>query len=355
MPEAEAVSLSEARQSGLKILVYASAFLPSIGGLELMTKMLAEEFATSGHQVTVVTKTPGQDDLNLRFHVVRNPSPWLLVKLTWAADVLLHMNLNLKGLWPLTVAWRPLVIGHYGQYRRLNGQRGLRDDLKYCVSNWAINIACSKAVKSDLPLRTPVIGNAYEDEMFRILPGERSRDFVFVGRLVSEKGVDLLLEGIVALRERGSRPSLTIVGMGPAEQELRHYCNDRRLNDQVTFAGKLIGDELVALINRHRVMVVPSRNEGFGIVALEGIACGCIVVGSDAGGLPEAVGECGVVFKNGDVPDLVENLLRALSDDGVWKRFAASRNAHLARFTRRRVAEQYLNVIETAVTRAQAH
>ena len=141
---------------------------------------------------------------------------------------------------------------------------------------------------------------------------------------------------------------MTIVGFGPEERRLQAYCEQQQLLDQVVFHGRASGGDLAEILNRHRVMVVPSRNEGFGVVALEGIACGCVVVGSDAGGLPEAVGECGLVFRNGDVAGLSEALIRALTDNAVQERFIATRDGHLARFSRREVARRYLEVIESA-------
>ena len=58
------------------------------------------------------------------------------------------------------------------------------------------------------------------------------------------------------------------------------------LERQVEFTGVLQGETLVRTLNAHRIMVVPSRTpEPFGVVALEGIACGCVVVGSEGGGL----------------------------------------------------------------------
>src|SRR5689334_13350053 len=70
---------------------------------------------------------------------------------------------------------------------------------------------------------------------------------------------------------------------------------------QVELTGIKSGSDLARYLARHRVMAVPSRcEEGFGIVALEGIACGCVVVGTNLGGLPEAIGPVGIVVPNGD-------------------------------------------------------
>ena len=75
-------------------------------------------------------------------------------------------------------------------------------------------------------------------------------------------------------------------------------------------------------------------------------------MGSDAGGLPEAIGERGIIFRSGDVADLSRALMLALTDNGVRERFLAARDNHLARLSRREVAKWYLEVIESAVARA---
>ena len=108
-------------------------------------------------------------------------------------------------------------------------------------------------------------------------------------------------------------------------------------------------------LNRHRILVVPSRyNEPFGIVALEGIACGCVVVGSRGGGLKEAIGPCGDTFRNGDAADLARvlgRLLRRPELDAEPLRQAAG---HLARHAGERVAAAYLREIEGAAGRGRS-
>jgi glycosyltransferase involved in cell wall biosynthesis len=95
--------------------------------------------------------------------------------------------------------------------------------------------------------------------------------------------------------------------------------------------------------------VVPSRwREPFGIVALEGIACGCVVVGSAEGGLAEAIGPCGLTFPNGDAQALANALSRLLENPAECDRLRQNAAAHLARFTPRHVAGLYLDAMKSA-------
>ena len=134
---------------------------------------------------------------------------------------------------------------------------------------------------------------------------------------------------------------LTVVGIGPEEDAIRNLARARGVLEQVAFAGLKTGRELAELLNKHEIMVVPSRwAEPFGIVALEGIACGCVVVGSKDGGLKEAIGPCGVTFANGSVEELVAALRRVLREPELRESLRVDRETHLARFEATSVAQE---------------
>ena len=103
------------------------------------------------------------------------------------------------------------------------------------------------------------------------------------------------------------------------------------------------------MLRQHNIMVVPSIwEESFGVVALEGAACGCVVLGSDGGGLPEAIGPCGTTFRRGDVSDLGSKLAYLLRHPAEWDRYRAAAPAHLELHRPERVARRYLEVFEHA-------
>jgi glycogen synthase len=98
------------------------------------------------------------------------------------------------------------------------------------------------------------------------------------------------------------------------------------------------------------VMVVPSIwPEPFGVVALEGLAAGCVVAASSEGGLPEAVGECGVLFPNGDAKALAAVLKELLTDSALREKLRAESDRHLEQFTPETIAKRYLDVFDRAV------
>lgn len=335
----------------MRILIYSPAFLPSIGGLEMATALLAAGLAESGQEVTVVTRTPGEPQ-EAPFRVVRDPAPLAMLRWTRGCDVFVQQNVSLRGLWPLLLVRRPWVVSHHSWYCQSDGRITWRDRLKRRLLRFAAaSVPVSQALADDLGTPSEVIPNPYRDRLFRVLPGiERTGELLFVGRLVSDKGVDLLLDALALLGREGLEPRLTVVGEGPEAPRLREQAERLGIAARVELLGTVKDEALVEILNRHRILVVPSRyNEPFGIVALEGIACGCVVVGSSGGGLPEAIGDCGRTFPNGDAGALARELaelLRHPEADAAYRRNAAR---HLARHRTGAVTAATLRLLERTV------
>ena len=232
----------------------------------------------------------------------------------------------------------------------MNGTQGIRDRIKHRVIRHATNIAVSKAVADHLAVHSVVIGNPYQDGIFKKDDSvARTRDLVFLGRLVWDKGVDLLVSAVNALKNKKMDVRLAVIGDGPELEMLQQQVQALDLKNQVEFLGVRTGDELVALLNAHRIIVVPSRwQEPFGLVALEGIACGCVPVGADCGGLPDAIGHAGVTFPCGEVKSMALCMERLLKDDTELIRHRAAAAEHLRNHSAEVVARKYLDVMEGA-------
>jgi glycogen(starch) synthase len=342
----------------MRILVSSPAFLPQLGGLELATAQLAGQLQRAGHEVTVLTTTAGrEEDGGAGFRIVRRPSLAATLRWTRWCDVFYQANVALRGLWPLLLVRRPWVVSHHSWYRRPEGRIAWQDRLKRWLLRFAASsIAVSQAVADDLATPSAVIPNAYRDDLFRRLPDvERAGDLVFLGRLVTDKGLDVLLDALARLAGEGLRPRLTVIGEGPEGSRLREQAARLDLGGQVEFLGSQRGEELVRTLNRHRLLVVPSRyDEPFGIVALEGIACGCVVVGSEGGGLKEAIGPCGDTFRNGDAADLARVLGRRLRRPDLDAETLRHTAGHLALHSGERVTAAYLREIEGAARRRRS-
>jgi len=338
----------------MHILVHSNTFAPNIGGMETYAELMAREFAEAGHTVRLITDVPSQfQDDNYPFIVLRRPSILDFIRELNASDVFFQVGLSLKGVAPYIFSCRPLwVVTHHSWMTPHKGGQALldwKDRLKVWVTKYARNICCSDAIAAGLNTDCIKVNNPYDDRQFTQHPGiSRERDFIFVGRLVSDKGADLILEALQRLSAEGLRPSVTIVGDGPERRGLEEMSCKFRLADQVKFTGTLRGHNLARELNRHTSIVIPSRwPEPAGIVALEAMACGCIPIGSDRGGLPEIIGRCGVLFRSEDAGMLANAMKDVLQNHALCEACYRSMPTHLQGYNKRTVAGTCLALIKS--------
>jgi glycosyltransferase involved in cell wall biosynthesis len=116
----------------------------------------------------------------------------------------------------------------------------------------------------------------------RIQPAASPLDVVFVGRLIAEKRVDLLIHAVSQLAVAGEPVRCLIVGDGPERKRLTALTRSLNITGHVTFTGALpSGDDVFAAMKAASVLVLPIVREGFGMVALEANACGIPVITTD--------------------------------------------------------------------------
>lgn len=330
----------------MNILIGSYRFAPDVGGIETMSALMAREWAARGHAVRVVTQSVGDaPEIAGGEPVLRRPSAVALREAVGWCDVYWQNNFSMELLTGAALWRRPRVVTHQTWTRQADGRVGWRDWVKRGLARTGRQIAISRAVAAAMPVKAEIIPNCYDDAVFGGAKAGRARDgdLVFAGRLVSDKGGDVLIEALGRLAEEGLKPGLTVVGDGPERGRWEARAVEAGVAGQVRWAGVKQGEALADELRRHRVMVVPSRwAEPFGIVALEGAACGCVVVGSRGGGLADAIGPCGVTFANGDAVELAERLRAAMGGEVVVEETA--REAHLGRHSRAAVAEAYLKV-----------
>ena len=340
----------------MKILLTSLHFAPAIGGIETVSMVLAREFVAAGHDVKVVTRTPDPQATDYGFEVLRAPTFGELVQAARWCDIYFQNNISVPLAAPLLLVRRPWFICHQTWIPRPSGFTGLNHRLKYILIRFAHSISISRAVAAAMPGKSDLIPNPYDASVFYARDGiARSGDIVALGRIVSDKGFDVLIEALAHLARGGLRPRLTIIGDGPEKPKLLQLTRDLGLGDQVTFSAAMTGTVLAEELNRHRIMVIPSRwKEPFGIVALEGIACGCVAIGSRDGGLADAIGPCGPTFPNGDATALAAELSRLWQDPGLWAEYRRHADDHLRGHRAEVVAARYLELFASALRRDSA-
>lgn len=336
----------------MKILIGSHRFCPDVGGIESCTLALALGFTDAGHSVTIHTQSrseKSEDDHG--FAVLRNPSNAELRRAIRAHDVYWQNNVSVKPfLFSLLSGKRPFVTTAVWLTDSKGHTRAV-DRLKRFLLRFAHNIYISRSIAEHVGRPGRLIGNPYEDRVFyEENDVEREGELVFLGRLVSDKGCHLLIEALHLIRKAsGTSPKLMVIGDGPDRERIQALVSTAGLQDAVSFRGILRREELRTELNRHRILVVPSVwNEPFGVVALEGLACGLVGIVSSGGGLPDAVGPCGLTFTNGDAQDLAEKIQFLLANRATYEDLHRARQEHLAHFSRSAVSAAHLAFFETA-------
>ncbi len=162
------------------------------------------------------------------------------------------------------------------------------------------------------------------------LQGARRLLLLFVGRLVVEKNVEVLIRALARLPAE-LRPITLIAGDGPLRGALESASRSADLEDTVRFLGER--DDVSQLMQAADLFVLPSREEGLSNVILEAMGAGLPVIASAVGGNPELVddGRSGLLFANDDDAALAGALARALRDEGLRQRLGREARARAER------------------------
>lgn len=338
------------KRESMKILMSSYAFAPSSGGIETVGALLAKEWIKQGLEVRVVTHTKELSEI-AGVTVLRRPSAKQLLAACEWSDVLFQNNLSVRFLWPALLLRKPVVATYHIW---VGGTSAFKRALKRNIGRLAtINLAVSRFLAGKLPFPARIMPNPYAHHVFgsRLDGGNRQKQSVlFVGRLVHSKGCHVLVDAVHELRKRSLRPRVTIVGDGPEKSSLLKQVGDFNLSDQVRFVGRMSESEVADAMRNHDVIAVPSVwEEPFGLVALEAAACGCSVVASNIGGLPEAMGPTGRAFAAGDSSALADQLALALTEATPNQKTSLSAEDHLSAHRADVVAARYLEVFREAI------
>lgn len=152
----------------------------------------------------------------------------------------------------------------------------------------------------------------------------------FVGRLATNKGVDILLQAAARINREHPDTHWVIAGNGVEKAALQQQAAAAGLEGKVHFTGSLPRDAVYGAMKGFDIAVVPSREEGFGLTALEAMACGVPLVASRVDALHEVVkdGETGMLFTVEDAQELAETIQHLLASDSLRTRLANAAAAH---------------------------
>jgi glycosyltransferase involved in cell wall biosynthesis len=252
--------------------------------------------------------------------------------------------------------------------------RYLSQAIAASVQRAAAIIAVSAATRADLlttwgvpPERVAVVYPAIDPALGPITDGAAcaafrrrvgvSRPYIlFLGTLEPRKNLATLIDAFALARERGLRDhELILVGgtdwdRGNYADALRAQIARRKLGDCVRLAGYAAMADRPLWYACATVLAMPSWYEGFGFPVAEAMACGVPVIASNAGSLPEVVGDAGQLCDPADVDAWAAALCRVASDPTCQARARQSASVHAARFTEAALAQGTLGVYDQIVS-----
>jgi glycosyltransferase involved in cell wall biosynthesis len=337
----------------MRILFWSETFWPRVGGVENLAARLLPELSDRGHEFAVVTwdhrverpdliwfkeipvyrfpffSRQGEDRVGPMLqhrHFVTN------LKREFCPH-LVHINSYGRTIFVLltTAGVHPaptLLTLHQALPDQAIGRETSLGKLVQ-TADWVT--ACSAAVlrharelAPEILPHSSLVLNALERPQIgrRPLPFDPPR-ILFLGRLVPEKGVDWALTALPAVFRRFPNARFVVAGEGPDLQELKTKTKNLGLAARVEFLGPVPPESVSDLLNDATMVVMPSRIEGFGLVALEAAMMGRPVVATRVGGLPEVVidGQTGLLVEQNDSAAFAQAILRLLDDTEMARQF----------------------------------
>ena len=355
-------------QSGVKLLFYSHFFAPSIGGVETIVLSLARGLAEvrtpdglPEFNITLVTETLAEDfdDRLLPFRVLRQPSFVQLLQTIRSSDIIHIAGPALSPLLLGLLTGNPVVVEHHGfQTICPTGQLLIEPSRAPCPghfmagrhreclrcrsdSNWLNSwklwlltflrrFLCSRVATNIMPtewlsglLHLPNVVTIPHGIESMICDSESVRSpgpplIIFQGRLVTTKGLPVLLEAASLLRSENHAFELMVIGDGPERSAIEELAKKLQLASCVRFVGRIGAADLDSTLAKASIVIVPSLGgEVFGLVLAENMSRGLPVVASDVGCFAEVLGDAGLTFRVGDAKDLARQIARLLDDSAL--------------------------------------
>ncbi|MGF0089492.1 glycosyltransferase family 4 protein [Segatella copri] len=190
--------------------------------------------------------------------------------------------------------------------------------------------------------------------IYNALPGyiqisdnkKENNDIITIGvvsRLEHIKGMDLVVPAFAKVYEKNKNIRLLVVGDGSWQKQMEEDANRLQLGKNIEFAGMQKQTDLQSYYDKIDVLLMPSRSEGFGLTAIEGMARGCVLVASNTGGLPEVVreGYVGLLHQPESVDDLANKICSLIENPKLLEQMRSHLSDYVHQFTFERYADLF--------------
>ncbi len=336
----------------LKIGLVSDCYVPRLGGIEMQVHDLARHLQAAGHEVVVITPTPGPDVVDgVRVHRMDVPLapfdiPYAPSTFALVSDLLEAEHVDVAHFHGGIVSPVAFVGGYDAQKRHIPtvitthclwsyatpAFRALDRTLHW--SRWnavfsAVSDVAAEPIRKIAPGRDVVIiPNGIENDTWTVEPVERDDDevvIVSVMRLAPRKRPLHLLKmfhEVVDRIPRSASARLVIIGEGPEQSSMEKYLSATHLADKVELTGRLERADIRERFARADVFVAPANLESFGIAALEARCAGLPVVAKSRTGVREFVRheQEGLLARSDK--DMVDQLVRLVTDPALRHRIA---------------------------------
>lgn len=214
--------------------------------------------------------------------------------------------------------------------------------------------AVSEAAKEDLirfyripEEKVKVIPNGVDLELYNpdVVPAFNAENTIlFVGPLVERKGLIYLIKALPKVIDYVPDASLMLAGRGPLRTTLEYEARKAGVGNKVEFLGFVPPEELPEYYRAAAAFVFPTLKEGFGLVALESMACGTPVVASGIEPLKSIIGDAGLFFKPGASDSIADRLIEFLTDRELRLRLGRASTERAKRYSWDSVAKKYIEL-----------
>jgi len=380
----------------LNIALFASAVHPSLGGVAEVCRQRALELQRQGHRIIILTNRwprnllehenyQGLEIFRLPFRV---PQECLKSKVSYllthrkivrqmldilrrrAVNVLHVQCVSANGYYAMIAKRRlglPLIMTAHGEltmdasglYQRSAFQNTVLRDLAQHADKLT---ACSRRTLDDVEKhvgidfggrRAIIYNGAPIEEFADAVPHVHRRPYVLcMGRLVPQKGFELLLDAFAAAGDIGF--DLLIAGDGPLQKTLQDQIAMHGMGDRVFLLGRADRANVAALFAGAEMFVLPSvADEGLPLVCIEAMAAGRPVIAANVGGVPEYVlhEKTGLLFSRGDRGQLTAALQRLVADPDLRHRLGAAGQARAQLFRWPAIGRECIELYRSVMNR----
>lgn len=227
------------------------------------------------------------------------------------------------------------------------------------LSRCDLIVALSKALEERViqlgvePSKLRVIPNGVDTSQFVPLDVEAREPLIlFVGSLIQRKGVKYLIQAMPDVFVSFPNFRLVIVGEGPEASYLQTLTRELKIEDRTLFTGPLPHQEVRKLMQRAKILVLPSLEEGMGVVLVEALACGTPVVASCVDGIRDVITpDVGILVPPANSNALSGGIIEILSNPSHWTKM--SQNARIRAETYydwKIVARRYIELYQALVS-----